>query len=62
MTFEIIELKMYNKTSIKKLLSYSLLAFTTIFIVFKLQNSKKSSDLEDYCERKKFKLHVEHRD
>jgi hypothetical protein len=53
---------MYNKTSIKKLLSYSLLAFTTIFIVFKLQNSKKSSDLEDYCERKKFKLHVEHRD
>jgi hypothetical protein len=48
MTFAIIELKMYNRTSIKKLLSYLFLAFTTTTIVFKLQNSKKISDLGDY--------------
>jgi hypothetical protein len=62
MTFEIIELKMYKRTSIKKLLSYLLLTFTTAFIVFKLQNSKKSNDLDDYFECKKFKLHIKQRD
>jgi len=62
MTFEIKEVKMYNRASIKRLLSYLLLAFTTTFIVFKLRNSRKSSDLEDYFECKKFKLRIEHGD
>jgi len=62
MKFEIIEVKMYNRASIKRLLSYLLLASTTTFIVFKLQNSKKISDLEDYSECKKFKLRIEHGD
>ena len=39
---------MYNRTPIKELLIYLLLALTTVFIDFKLRNSKKFSDLEDY--------------
>lgn len=48
MMFQIFELKMYNRTPIKELLIYLLLALTTVFIDFKLRNSKKFSDLEDY--------------
>ena len=43
-------------------IKYLLLAFTTAFTVFQLQNSKKSSDLEDYFECKKFKLPIKHTD
>jgi hypothetical protein len=49
---------MYNRTSIKKLLSNLLLAFTTTFIVFKLQSLKKISDLENYFKCKNFELHI----